>query len=105
MKKQILSEEFRRMQKLAGLITENELNEFESNNDTVAQALKSGEYQEITPDTIIAVGDDVLSSGGNFGEIVRISGDIYVIEYGGYGEKMKRNKKNLMKSFLIRKKN
>ena len=95
--------EIKRMQQLAGLINESQLNEFTNlDNPTVDQALESGDFQEITPDTEIAVGDDVLSAKGYFGEIVKIIGDKYVIEDAD-GDIRKVGKDKLMKFYLIRK--
>lgn len=60
MKKQILSEEFKRMQKIAGVLNENQINEGELVSKI--KPLPSGEFK----DAVIALENYLATTGGNF---------------------------------------
>ncbi len=96
-----LINEVKRMQLLAGLITESQFNEDLS--PTAQSALDSGDYVRITPTTKVTVGKNVVSLNGYFGEIAKIQGDKYKIVDDDYEDVSIVNRKNLEKKFLIEK--
>jgi hypothetical protein len=65
MSKQIISEEFKRMQRLAGLITESQLNEASQNLKVSFGPFKNVEYYKIGNDKIYLI----VTNSDNFGEI------------------------------------
>ena len=65
MKKQILSEEFKRMQKLAGILTESQLNEISRNLEVSFGPFKNVEYYTVGSDEFYLV----VTNSDNFGEI------------------------------------
>ena len=93
--------EIRRMQQLAGLITESQFNEDLS--PTAQSALDSGDYVRITPTTKVTVGKNVVSLNGYFGEIAKIQGDKYkIMDDDGYDSRV-INRQKLEKNYLISK--
>ena len=101
MKQQI--NEIKRMQQLAGLITEAQLNEDENLPPVVQDAMKKGKYVRITPTTEVTVGKNVLSLNGYFGEIAKIQGDKYkIMDDDGYDSRV-INRQKLEKNYLISK--
>jgi hypothetical protein len=96
--------EIKRMQQLAGLITEAQLNENENLPSVVQDVLENGDFVRITPTTEVTVGKNVLGMyNGMFGEITKISGDKYKVTYDAYGDTSVLNRQNLEKKFLIEK--
>jgi len=99
MKQQI--NEIKRMQQLAGIISENNSNPY--NNPIIASVRAEGEYTDITPDTQVEIGDDVVSLKGYFGTVKDIQGDKYKILYHSDGTITNQNRKKLESFFLVRK--
>jgi len=93
--------EIKRMQQLAGLINESQLNE--DFGDVAQDALESGDAVRITPKTKIKVGDRILSLNGAGAEVIGIMGDKYKIEWDMDGDRSQRSRANLEKYFLIEK--
>lgn len=65
MKKQIISEEFKRMQKLAGLITESQLNEISQNLKVSFGPFENVEYYKVGNDELYLI----VTNSDNFGKI------------------------------------
>ena len=65
MKRQILSEEFQRMQKLAGILTESQLNEISQNLEVSFGPFKNVEYYKVGSDELYLV----VTNSDNFSEI------------------------------------
>jgi hypothetical protein len=89
--------EIKRMQQLAGLITENEEDEFQSYKN---------DFEPIKDDTSnIQPGDAVVGANGYFGEFKGINNKgKYVIIYDAYGERGVYSKDNFIKYFQVQKK-
>jgi hypothetical protein len=82
--KQILSEEFRRMQKLAGLITENEINEDENLNEWAIDM--NAARTLITPENVDEYGEydgeDTFEVENGSDRMADFWGDIYIAHEG-----------------------
>lgn len=71
-------------------------------NPIIASVRAEGEYTDITPDTQVEVGDNVVSLKGYFGEITKIAGDKYKI-VDSDGDSKVINRKSLESFYLIKK--
>ena len=85
MKKQILSEEFRRMQKLAGLITENEINEDENLNEWALDM--NAARTHITPENVERHGTydpdtNTIEIEGGSDQMYEFMSDVYIAHEG-----------------------
>jgi hypothetical protein len=71
----------------------------------VQKGLKKGEFAYITAKTKVVVGNQVVTKySGQFGEIVKIVGDKYIVADDAWGDKSQNSRKNLEKYYLIVKK-
>jgi len=68
----------------------------------VQKGLKKGEFAHITAKTKVVVGNQVVTKySGQFGEIVKIVGDKYIVADDAWGDKSQNSRKNLEKYYLL----
>jgi len=68
----------------------------------VQKGLKKGEFAYITAKTKVVVGNQVVTKySGQFGEIVKIVGDKYIVADDAWGDKSQNSRKNLEKYYLL----
>jgi hypothetical protein len=107
--------EVKRMQKLAGLINESQLNQGQKTTDVLKEyaiadrALDAGAFKEINPDTEVKLGNRILvkTTGNYFMTVIKINGapldpkTVYTLEYDDDGTTKKVTRQELQDKYIV----